>query len=140
MNPAEGAPASGHPSPCKVLIADDNVDAAESLAVLLSLDGHEVRTARGGEEALQMAESFQPDAAVLDIGMPRLNGYEVARRIRAASWGGRMLLIALTGWSQSDDLQRARDAGFDHHCTKPANPDELQPWLKQAVERRSATH
>ena len=84
-------------APTRILIADDNRDAAASLATLLSLDGHDTRVANDGEEALREAEAFRPHIALLDIGMPRINGYEVARRIRAAPWGEAMLLVALTG-------------------------------------------
>jgi PAS domain S-box-containing protein len=114
----------------RILVADDNVDAAQSLALLLEFDGHEVRVAHDGLEALKLAESFRPDAAVLDIGMPGLNGHQLAERIRQAPWGKGMALIALTGWGQSSDQQRALAAGFDHHCTKPIDPAALRPWLQ----------
>lgn len=123
-------------APCRILLADDNVDALESLALLLSLDGHEVLCARDGEEAVTVAADQRPDVAVFDIGMPRLNGYEAARHIRQQAWGASMMLIALTGWGSSEDQRRATEAGFDHHCTKPIDPARLTPWLNEAVARR----
>ena len=122
-------------APRRVLIADDNADAADSLALMLQLEGHEVRTTRDGREALAAAEAWHPDVAVLDIGMPGLNGYDVARAIRAAPWGGQMMLIAVTGWGQADDRARATAAGFDHHCTKPVEPQQLDRLIAGAAPR-----
>ena len=124
--------AAGAPSR-DVLIADDNVDALSSLALLLELAGHRVHTASDGKEALATAEQLRPDVAILDIGMPGLNGYQVAREIRARPWGGTVHLIALTGWGQQEEQQRARDAGFDHHCTKPTDPQALYALLAQGA-------
>jgi CheY-like chemotaxis protein len=101
------------------------VDAAESLAMMLSVSGHEVRVAHDGQAAVEAAEAFRPDVILLDIGMPRLNGYEAARVIRGRDWGRGVALIALTGWGQDDDRRRAEDAGFDHHFTKPVDPAAL---------------
>jgi CheY-like chemotaxis protein len=125
--PEDEAPAtsSGQARARKVLVADDNADGLLTIATLLEMEGHEVHTAADGEKALAQAESIRPDVAILDIGMPRLNGHEVAERIRAAPWGKDMRLIALTGWGQAQDQQRAREAGFDHHCTKPVDLAEL---------------
>lgn len=109
----------------RVLIADDNRDAAESLALLLELAGHEVRVAHLGHTALSLAQTFRPDVALLDIGMPDLSGYDVARALRQESWATDLQLIALTGWGQDDDRRRALEAGFDHHLTKPIDPDRL---------------
>ena len=120
---AESAPAS--PERRRVLIADDNRDAADSLSLLLELSGHEVRVAHLGETALSLAQTFRPDVALLDIGMPDLSGYEVARALRRESWATDLQLIALTGWGQDDDRRSAMAAGFDHHLTKPVDPDEL---------------
>ena len=122
-------------APTRILIADDNRDAAASLATLLSLDGHDTRVANDGEEALHEAEAFRPHIALLDIGMPRINGYEVARRIRAAPWGEAMLLVALTGWGQAEDKRRAKEAGFDHHFTKPLDLDVLGAFVQDARRR-----
>ena len=113
----------------RVLIADDSQDGAESLGMLLNLSGHEVFLAHTGTEALEVAREHRPDVAVLDIGMPGLSGYEVAQRIRLEPWGERITLIALTGWGQENDKRRAQAAGFDHHCTKPVDPDDLQRFF-----------
>ncbi|MGE5640394.1 MAG: ATP-binding protein [Clostridia bacterium] len=113
----------------RILIADDNRDAADSLAVMLRVAGHEVRTAYDGQQAIAEAERFRPDLALLDIGMPRLNGYETARRIRAEAFGRGMVLIALTGWGQPEDKQRSHGAGFDHHLVKPVDPTVLERLL-----------
>ncbi len=113
----------------KVLIADDNRDAADSLAILLRGDGHEIRKAYDGAAALETAQEFRPDVALLDIGMPGLDGYEVAQRIREEPWGQGVTLVALTGWGQAQDKERAMAAGFDHHVTKPVEPERLQALL-----------
>jgi CheY-like chemotaxis protein len=104
----------------RVLVVDDNADAADSLAMLLQVRGDEVRVAYDGEEAIEAELQFRPEVVLLDIGMPKLSGYEVARRIRDAR-GPRVLIVAITGWGQDEDRQRARDAGFDHHFTKPVD-------------------
>jgi signal transduction histidine kinase/CheY-like chemotaxis protein len=120
---ADLAPLS--PERRRVLIADDNRDAAESLSLLLELSGHEVRVAHLGQTALSLAQTFRPDVALLDIGMPDLSGYEVARALRQEPWATDLQLIALTGWGQDDDRRSAMEAGFDHHMTKPVDPDQL---------------
>src|SRR5262245_19418383 len=102
----------------KILVVDDNADAAESLAVLLRLRGHEVQVALGGNEALEMADANMPELLFLDIGMPDIDGYEVARRLRSR-FNSAMTLVALTGWGTEQDRRRSRDAGFNHHLTKP---------------------
>jgi CheY-like chemotaxis protein len=109
----------------RILLADDNRDAAESLAIILRLEGHEVELAHDGAAALDAFAARRPDVALLDIGMPRSSGYEVAREIRARPGGGEVLLIAITGWAQDADKARSRAAGFDHHLTKPIEPDAL---------------
>jgi PAS domain S-box-containing protein len=116
----------------RVLIADDNADAADSMAMLLRLRGHEVRTAHDGHEALSMAADFRPHAAVIDLGMPGLSGIDVAARLRGEAWGTAMLLVALTGWGQQEDRRRTAEAGFDHHLVKPANPAELDQLLRSS--------
>jgi PAS domain S-box-containing protein len=108
----------------KILVADDNADAAESLSVLLEMVGHDVHVAADGEEALEVARTVRPDVALLDIGMPKLNGYELARQLRTEH-PRQPVLVAITGWGQRDDLRRAAAAGFDFHLVKPVNPDEL---------------
>nr|WP_255428246.1 ATP-binding protein [Ramlibacter cellulosilyticus] len=120
---AAGERAAGQPR--SVLIADDNPDALSTMSLLLEMEGHEVHSAADGEQALARAEALHPDVVILDIGMPRMSGHEVAERIRASDWGRDALLIALTGWGQAHDQERARAAGFDHHCTKPVDVGEL---------------
>jgi len=119
-------PATGR----RVLIADDNKDAADSLGILLEIDGHEVRVAHGGHAALALAQAFRPDFALLDIGMPDLNGYEVATALRKESWGKKIQLIALTGWGEESDRRQSQAAGFDRHLTKPVDLDELCAVLR----------
>ena len=116
----------------RVLIADDNQDAADSLGMILGLAGHDVRVAHGGRQALQLAAEFHPDVVLLDIGMPDLNGYETARALRATPSGSDYELIALTGWGHPDDKLRAAEAGFDRHLTKPVDPAELEELLRVA--------
>ena len=113
----------------RILVADDNPDARESLAALLALSGHEVFRAQDGSDALQSAERHRPHVALLDIGMPLANGYEVARQIRGQPWGRDMVLIALTGWGQESDRRRSHEAGFDNHLTKPVDPEVLDELL-----------
>src|SRR5579883_1568999 len=113
----------------RILIADDNNDALESLATLLQLNGHEVYTATNGGTALQCAERHRPEVCLLDIGMPLLNGYEVAKRIREQSWGQRITLVALTGWGQDSDRRRSQEAGFDSHLVKPLDLETLTDLL-----------
>jgi CheY-like chemotaxis protein len=117
------------PAQYRILVVDDNRDAADSLAILLRLVGNEVHTAYDGLEALGAAAAFQPNVVFLDIGLPKLNGYETARRMREQHGGGDMVLVALTGWGQEEDRRRAKEAGFDHHMTKPVEFDALQKLL-----------
>ena len=124
---AEGVPQGRQARPsraCHVLIADDNPDTVEMMRLMLSLHGHEVSVARDGVSAVAQAEALRPQVVFLDIGMPRMDGYEAARRIRQ-SLGRKVLLVALTGWGQDEDKQRSREAGFDHHLTKPPDPELL---------------
>jgi len=109
----------------RVLIVDDNVDAADSLAQFLNLAGYQTRVAYDGRTAVEIAEILEPAVVLLDLGLPYLNGHEVARRLRALPWGRTASLIALTGWGQKDDVQRSRQAGFDEHLTKPVDPEIL---------------
>ncbi|MBA3481384.1 MAG: response regulator, partial [Pirellulales bacterium] len=113
----------------RVLAVDDNKDAAKVLGMMLKALGNEVRTANDGLEALDVAAEFRPDIVLMDIGMPRLNGYDTARRMREQLWGKRMVLVALTGWGQEEDRQRTKDAGFDHHFVKPIEPAALRTLL-----------
>jgi signal transduction histidine kinase len=120
-------------APRRVLIADDNVDAAESLAILLRLSGHCVIVAHDGLAALQLAARERPHVVVLDIGMPGMNGYEVARNLRREEWGRGLRLIAVTGWGQDEDKRRAAAAGFDTHLTKPFEPEHLEALVGEAA-------
>lgn len=110
----------------RVLVADDSRDSAESLGMLLELAGHEVRLAYDGQEALEVADSFLPDVMLLDIGLPKLDGFEVASRLRQDQRHDRMLLMAVTGYGTDSDRDRARAAGFDHHLVKPVDPKLLR--------------
>lgn len=118
-------PSTGRSDSCRVLVADDLRDIADTVALLLEDEGHVVRVAYDGVQALQLAESWRPDVVLLDIGMPGLDGYAVCRRIRAAPWGAAMLLIAQTGWGQESDRRLTDDAGFDYHLVKPLDFREL---------------
>ena len=109
----------------RILVVDDSADAADSCSALLELSGHAVQTAYSGRRALELAEAFRPDALLLDIGLPDINGYEVARAIRAAPWAEGMALIAITGWGQEEDRRRALGAGFDLHLTEPIAAETL---------------
>jgi PAS domain S-box-containing protein len=113
----------------RVLVVDDNRDAADSCATLLELGGHRVQTAYRGEHALELAESFRPNVILLDIGLPDINGYDVAHRIRSSDWGTSLALVAVTGWGQEADRRRAFEVGFDHHLTKPVAPDAIESLL-----------
>jgi PAS domain S-box-containing protein len=124
--------ADSAPAPHRILVIDDNVDACRTLGALLQLKGQDVRTAFGGLEGLQLAEHWRPDIAVVDIGMPDLNGYELCRRLRRESWGAAMMLIACTGWGQQEDRDRATEAGFDAHLVKPVEPAALMRLVEQS--------
>ncbi len=122
---------------CRILVADDNLDSAKTLAMLLTAMGHEVRTAHNGLVAVEVADGFQPEVILLDIGMPIMNGYDAARQIRRQPWSGKTVLVALTGWGQDDDKRRAEDAGFDHHFTKPVDYAALAQLLNARSDVRS---
>lgn len=113
----------------KILVVDDNVDAAVSLAMMLKLMGNEAKTAHDGLEAIQVAAVYKPDLILLDIGMPRLNGHETAKRIREQPWGKDVILVALTGWGQEEDRLKSEQAGFDAHMVKPIEPAALETLL-----------
>ena len=113
----------------RILVVDDNHDSALSLAMVLSIMGHETRTAHDGETALATAEEFHPDVVLLDIGLPKMNGYEVAQRIREKAWGTGMFLIAVTGWGQAEDRARSAEVGLNMHMVKPVEPSALQAVL-----------
>jgi CheY-like chemotaxis protein len=113
----------------KILVVDDNHDSALSMAMMLSIMGHDTRTAHDGESAVETAETFLPDVVLLDIGLPKLNGYEVAQRIRGKAWGESMYLIAVTGWGQDEDRQRSTEVGLNQHMVKPVEPSALEKLL-----------
>jgi CheY-like chemotaxis protein len=115
----------------RVLVVDDSTDAADSLAMLLELEGHEVSTAYTAAAALEKAERLQPEIAFIDIGLPQMDGYEVARRLRASDRCRAMRLVALTGYGQPDDRDQARRAGFDHHLVKPADLESVDAILAE---------
>jgi two-component system CheB/CheR fusion protein len=123
----------------RVLVVDDNADAAESICVYLTMEGHDVRTAHDGETALEIAEAFLPEVVVLDIGLPGLNGYDVARELRARPKTAHALLIALTGYGQPQDAFRSKAAGFDHHVVKPVQPERLSDLLSKVRQNRGGT-
>jgi signal transduction histidine kinase/CheY-like chemotaxis protein len=124
----------------KILVVDDNRDAADSLALVLGVFGHEVRVGHSSRDALELGARERPDAIILDIGMPDMTGYEAARRIRREAWGRNVFLLAVTGWGQADDKENARAAGFDRHLTKPVDPDQVELLLTDFLKSRAAAH
>jgi CheY-like chemotaxis protein len=114
----------------RILVADDNRDAANTLAMMLRLDGHDVRAVHDGAEALAVGETFEPELVFLDIGMPVVDGYATARQIRKRSWGKQAHLVALTGWGQEADRRKAFAAGFHDHLVKPAAPETLEAVIR----------
>jgi signal transduction histidine kinase len=131
--PAAAPVREGPASALRVLLADDNVDFAESLAVVLRNEGHEVRVAHDGNAALQLAREAMPEVGLFDIGMPGLDGYQLAAALRREPGGADCLLVAITGWGQEADRQRAREAGFDEHLVKPVDVDQLLAMLARTV-------
>jgi signal transduction histidine kinase len=128
------SPAPG-PAPARsrrILVVDDNVDAAESLAAMLDLDGHRVRAVFDGPSALALAEEMQPEIALLDVGMPGMDGHELARRLGARPWARGLVLVAVTGWGQEGDRRRSAEAGFHHHLVKPVDPADLDAIIRAA--------
>ncbi|HVY81882.1 MAG TPA: ATP-binding protein [Steroidobacteraceae bacterium] len=132
--PADRAGAFHRPTRRRVLVADDNIDGAESLRLNLEIDGHEVRAVFDGAAAVSLAEEFRPHFMVLDLGMPKLDGYEVCRRVRERPWGDAVTIIALTGWGQEHDRRRTLEAGFDRHLVKPVDPAYLAKLIGEADE------
>ena len=128
-------------------MVDDNRDSADSLAMMLTIMGNEVRTADDGLEAVEVAAGFNPEVVLMDIGLPMLNGFDAARRIRQQPGGNGMVMVALTGWGQEDDRRRSREAGFDQHLVKPVDPVALETLLDgletanagYSAEHRSST-
>ena len=115
----------------RVLVVDDNVDAADALATALRLEGHQARVAYSGEVALQAAAEFKPEAVVCDVGLPKMDGHEVARRLRRDPHQAGTVLVAVTGWGTEEDKRRTRDAGFDFHLTKPVGLEHVQDILRR---------
>jgi len=134
----EAQPCETSSVPRRILLADDNADALESLATVLRLRGHEVFSAPNGAIALETAARHLPEVALLDIGMPLIDGYEVARRIRAQEWGKGVTLVAVTGWGQESDRVRSQEAGFNTHLVKPLDLDKLTALLAQLPEQATA--
>lgn len=122
------SPSSPEPKFRRVLVVDDNVDSAETMAEILKLWGHEVQTAHDGPGALEAARAHPPDAVLLDLGLPVMDGYETARRLRQEGLG--KLLVAVTGFGGSEDRRRTEEAGFDTHLTKPVSPEALRRALQ----------
>jgi CheY-like chemotaxis protein len=120
------------------MVVDDNPDAAESAGALLAMEGHDVRLAADGIEALEVAREFRPDVMVIDIGLPRLDGYELAGRLRELPETRDALLVALTGYGQPDAVQRSLDAGFDRHFVKPIDPNLLLRVVASVTRTRVA--
>lgn len=131
----EGGESPSRHNPLRILVADDNVDSAESMAQLLTLMGDQVITASDGSQAVDLAETFRPDVILLDIGMPKLNGYDACRRIRQQPWATNAVLVALTGWGTEEDIRRSREAGFDHHLVKPVAYPLLEKLLTGLTPR-----
>ena len=119
----------------RILVADDNHDNANSCALLLELSGHEVRIAYSGGAALEIASEFHPQLALIDVRMPEIDGYEVARRMRAEKWSKNAVLVAVTGLGQEEDKREAESAGFDHHLAKPFDLEALKPLFARCSPR-----
>jgi len=131
LQPARKQPAGG----CRILLVDDNADSAHTMAALLAVEGHETVVAYDGDTALQRAQAMAPDAILVDIGLPGMNGFQVARELRARPETRGALLIAVTGYGQAADRQRAMEAGFDHHLVKPVDLNAVQKLLVTRQER-----
>ncbi len=121
----------------RVLVVDDSVDAAKTIAMLLRLWGHDVKTAHDGAEALAIAHDFLPEVVLLDIGLPGMNGYELARRMRSEPPLAKVRLVAVSGYGQQEDLRRSKEAGFDQHFTKPVEPAALERLLRETDPPRN---
>ncbi|HUG67731.1 MAG TPA: ATP-binding protein [Pirellulaceae bacterium] len=130
--PTSDGPRAASLSGSRILVVDDNKDSADTLGMLLRLKGNEIRTANDGLEAVRVAETFHPELVLLDIGLPKLNGYDVARHIRQQPWGRDMILVALTGWGQDEDRRRSQEAGFNFHVVKPVELSALESLLARS--------
>jgi CheY-like chemotaxis protein len=138
--PLEPTLKKGDPKPTalkgnRILIVDDSKDAADTLAMLLRLRGNEIRTAYDGLEAVKVAESYRPQLILLDIGLPKMNGYDVALEVRRQTWGRDVILVALTGWGQAEDRRRSKEAGFDFHIVKPVEIAALEKLLAEPADK-----
>lgn len=129
------SPADEPPTRLRVLVVEDNHDGAEMLSTLLSVFGHEPFIAREASSGLRAVVEFAPDVALLDIGLPGIDGYELARRIHQVPGYEQLPLVAISGWGLEEDVKRATEAGFDHHLTKPASPDSLEQLLQAIASR-----
>jgi CheY-like chemotaxis protein len=131
MSQPQQPPSPPKPAPEKrrILVVDDNHDSADSLAALLSLGGHETHTANDGEHAIREAEKLRPDVILLDIGLPRIDGYDTCRRIREQPWGRDVVIVALTGWGEDEDRRLSTQAGFDGHLVKPVDHKALNALM-----------
>lgn len=138
VNRATAPSVNTTPPRFRILVVDDNQDSALSMAMMLSIMGHETRTAHDGESAVSSAESFLPDVVLLDIGLPKLNGYEVAQRIRENVWGQSMFLIAVTGWGQDEDRARSSEVGLNVHMVKPVEPSALERLLSDLHAKQTS--
>jgi CheY-like chemotaxis protein len=137
-----GRVARPEPAPAntrRVLVVDDNVDAARIMAMVLGVAGHEVRLAHRGLDSIEAARKFQPDAVLLDIGLPDIDGFEVARRLRVEPGLEKILLVAVTGYGRDQDIRMCREAGFDEHFSKPVNPDALNALIARKPGRAPAS-
>jgi CheY-like chemotaxis protein len=123
----------------RIEVVDDNHDSANSLGMMLRIMGNDIQIANDGEQAVRVAADFQPDVVLLDIGLPKLNGYEAAQQIREQPWGKKIVLIALTGWGQAEDKRQANEAGFDLHMVKPVDPTSLISILAELHAAKSST-
>ena len=118
----------------RILIVDDNIDSADSLAMLFEITGNKTYTAHDGVEAVEAIEKYRPEVVLLDIGLPRLDGHEVCRRVRAQTWGREIVMIALTGWGQEEDRRKSEEAGFNGHLVKPVDYDRLLELVRSSTE------
>ena len=121
----------------RILIVDDNRDAAAALSTLLTITGHETHVVHDGPSAVEASDTHRPEVILLDIGLPQLNGYEVCRRVRAQAWGKDMAIIALTGWGQAEDRRRSHEVGFDGHIVKPVDYEALMRLLRSLPPRKT---
>ena len=134
--PTTPTAAAPHSKPRRrVLAVDDNLDSVASLQMMLRIMGHDVRVAHDGAEAVEVAAEFEPELILLDIGLPRLNGYEAARQIRKLPRGDQSVIVAVTGWGQEEDRRRSSEAGFDHHIVKPVEPSAIEAILSRMSDR-----